>query len=441
MLERTFYTIGALLRVFPFAVLGYLPLADRLKISKKQLVFCILAFMAMIAILLNIFYPIKTGWWYPCFGVVVVICLILFALSVNVHYTKSFFIYLFVMHYTSFVIGTTNYFYMILHLKTSGLLESFIGYDVLYLCLLGLSSFSTIHLLYFRIKQILKINNNKVWRYLWIIPFVYTISFAAFCFATTNNILSIWQYLLITFSVNFSAFIVYLLILKMIVHTEENAVLRESAKSTAMQLSFEEEQYKNLRKNIEEAKAARHDLRHHLSVIKTLIKANDIENLNTYINQYMQSVPDNGKLMICENCAVNAIVQHYLELAGSQGIKTEVQIHIPQQISASSMDLCIVFGNLIENAIEACARMRPANSEKYIRISAKLQGKILGITVDNSFDGQINRINEKMISSKRNGEAGIGISSIKAVVEKYHGHTVFTAAQNEFQASLMLNLP
>lgn len=440
MLERILYATGALLRIFPFAVLGYIPLTDRLKISKKHLISCILGFMIMIIVCVTVFYPIKSSCWYAIFCCVI-ICLLFFStLVVNVHYTKSFFIFLFVTYYGSFVLGTTNYLYKVLILNT-GMKDLTANYIIIYLIIFLATIPFIIRILILRVKPLLKIHNTKVWNNLWIIPFLYTITFGAFSVATNNNILQMWQFLTITLSMNISFIFIYFLVLKMIIQTEENAVLRESANLAAMQISFAEEQYKNLSRSIEKAKATRHDLRHHLFAVQSLIKSNDIEHLSEYIDEYLQMMPDDSALTVCKNYAVNAIVQHYMKIANDEKIQTEIKINIPQQISVSNVDLCIIFGNLIENALEACARMTSDNAKKYIHVNARLRGKLVGITVDNSYEGPIMIKGQKIISSKRNGEEGIGISSVKAVVEKYHGTTEFKGANKEFQVSIMFNLP
>jgi Signal transduction histidine kinase regulating citrate/malate metabolism len=439
MLERVLYAIGALLRILPFAVLGYVPLSDRLKISKKHLIACILGFMVIIAFCETVFYPIASSCWYPIFCCVIVCLLVFFTLVVNVHYTKSSFIFLFVTYYGSFVLGTTNYLYRVLIVNT-GMKDLTANYIILYLLIFLVTIPVIIRILYFRVKPLLKMNNTKVWNNLWIIPFLYTITFAAFSVATNDNILHMWQFLTITLSMNISFMFICFLVLKMIIQTEENAVLRENANMTAMQVSFAEEQYKNLSRNIEKAKATRHDHRHHLLTIQALIQSNDLDHLNEYINEYLQIVSDDAVLTVCKNYAVNAIVQHYLKIADSEQIHTEVKISLPHQISVSNVDLCIIFGNLIENALEACVRMT-SDTEKYIHIHARLKGKILGITVDNSKEGAIIKKGNKFISSKRDEEEGIGISSVKAVVEKYHGHIEFNETDKGFQVSILFHLP
>lgn len=94
-------------------------------------------------------------------------------------------------------------------------------------------------------------------------------------------------------------------------------------------------------------------------------------------------------------------------------------------------DLCLVFGNLIENAIEACRRMDTSDSlnEKsshFIRLHAHVHYKTLIITMDNSFDGHVTIQNGKYRSSKMD-DYGIGLSSIRSVAGKYDGDVAFEA--------------
>jgi sensor histidine kinase YesM len=102
----------------------------------------------------------------------------------------------------------------------------------------------------------------------------------------------------------------------------------------------------------------------------------------------------------------------------------------------SDADLCIVFGNCVENAIEACQR---AGGERFIRIKSIIIGDMLAVTIDNSFDGILNQNNNTYQSRKHNGE-GIGISSVKAVARKYGGDAKFESKANVFQASVILRV-
>lgn len=108
---------------------------------------------------------------------------------------------------------------------------------------------------------------------------------------------------------------------------------------------------------------------------------------------------------------------------------------MPQGAGIAGTDLCIVFGNCLENAIEACERM--SSGKKFIRIKSEFRGAMLIILVDNSFEGAVRRDGETFLSSKRSG-SGIGVTSVQAVAKKYNGMAKFEPDKTVFHVSVML---
>jgi sensor histidine kinase YesM len=203
------------------------------------------------------------------------------------------------------------------------------------------------------------------------------------------------------------------------------------------QLELQGEHYETLQKRTEDTIMVRHDLRHHLSVIKSYIRTGEAEKLSEYISEYESSLPDDTKTAFCANYAVNSILRHYIAIAQKEGVRIDVHLELPEKLGVSDSDLCIIFGNCVENAVEACRKIK--TDEKFIKINAGQTGKMLAITIDNSFDGEINKNGDVFLSRKRDGE-GIGISSVKAVAQRYGGETRFETKGNIFQASVMLQL-
>jgi len=197
---------------------------------------------------------------------------------------------------------------------------------------------------------------------------------------------------------------------------------------------MQSEYYTNLQTHIAETKRAEHDLRHHLSLIQSYTSAGDINRLNDYLNKYMESLPDNRDIVFCENHAVNSILQYYLNIAKKESIEVDVLLEIPAIVSIPDSDLCIIFGNTVENAIEACRRV---DGERYVKIRSSLMENMFTIIIANSFDGTVNKEGDIYMSQKHEGE-GIGISSVKAVVEKYGESTQFETDGNEFRATIIL---
>jgi len=105
------------------------------------------------------------------------------------------------------------------------------------------------------------------------------------------------------------------------------------------------------------------------------------------------------------------------------------------------MDLCIIIGNFLENAVEACQRME--EGEKFIRIRSLIQGDYLTIVVENSFDGDWKEQDGVYLSRKREGTEntpfeGIGIASVKSICEKYGGRIVINADDNVWKSSALV---
>ncbi|MCL2820354.1 MAG: GHKL domain-containing protein [Oscillospiraceae bacterium] len=194
------------------------------------------------------------------------------------------------------------------------------------------------------------------------------------------------------------------------------------------------EYYTALSSHITETKRAEHDLRQHLTTIKAYNKGFEHEKLSGYLDELFKSIPDSSNITFCENFAVNSILHYYFSIAKKENIDIHINAEIPADTGINDTDLCIIFGNCIENAIEACCR---TDGDRYIKIQSKLFGEMLTIVITNSFDGNIQIENDKFMSQKRKGE-GIGISSVKAIVEKYGDSANFEKSNNEFNVKIIL---
>jgi len=200
------------------------------------------------------------------------------------------------------------------------------------------------------------------------------------------------------------------------------------------QLALQGVNYKMLQTHMDEVKKARHDLRHHLSVIQAFIDTGEEEKLAQYVSEYRAALPHDTVIAYCENYAINSVLLYYTSLAKKEGININVHTELPESVNVNDSDLCIIFGNSIENAIEACTRVE---KDKFINIKSMIIGDMLAIIIDNSFDGIITKRGGSFVSRKESG-GGIGVSSVKNIVRKYNGESRFEIKGKVFQASFML---
>ena len=165
----------------------------------------------------------------------------------------------------------------------------------------------------------------------------------------------------------------------------------------------------------------RHDLRHQLIAMREL-GTGDNQKLTDYIDTLIADIPA-AQESYCDNLAVNAVVSHYASLCKKNEIDCTIHLTVPQhckQITDGS--LCVIFGNLLENALEACMRM--TEGHRFIRLNSTLQYELLTITMDNSFDGKVTEENGRFRSRKRD-DFGIGLSSVQAMARKRQGDARF----------------
>ena len=180
----------------------------------------------------------------------------------------------------------------------------------------------------------------------------------------------------------------------------------------------------------------RHDLRHHLTVIQELADK-DNQPLQDYLSTLISDIPS-AEASFCENKAVNAVVAHHAALCQKNHISLTAELAVPEQTgNVTEGDLCVIFGNLLENALEACCRM--TEGDRFIKIRSSLQHQLLTITMDNSFDGKIHKKGGRFISSKRD-DFGIGLESVRSVAVKAGGNAEFRSQGNVFQSSVYIKL-
>lgn len=179
----------------------------------------------------------------------------------------------------------------------------------------------------------------------------------------------------------------------------------------------------------------RHDMRHHLNALMEL--AGDNPELQQYIQNLTDQIPQASKAF-CENRMVNAILSHYASICRDKGIELKLQMAVPaENANVDDSKLCVVFGNLLENAVEACCRM--PEGRKYIELNSQMHNGLLIVTMDNSFNGQVRRDGQKFYSSKRDAY-GIGLASIRSVALEAQGEAQFEGEGNVFHSSLYLRV-
>lgn len=203
--------------------------------------------------------------------------------------------------------------------------------------------------------------------------------------------------------------------------------------------------YKKITAGIEEARRARHDIRHHLNAISVLNRERKYDELDKYLENYTVSFRKLEDKQMCGYAIVDSILKYYIEKAEKQGITVKCDLStIKESYNFDIMDLTVLLGNLMENAIESCESL---NSIKpFIRIQMKKVNVSLLIQVENSCDQRAKDIpdftDESCFSSTKHTKwKGIGLKSMRLIAEKYGGSAEFKRKEGVFTSRFVLNIP
>ena len=211
----------------------------------------------------------------------------------------------------------------------------------------------------------------------------------------------------------------YVMFLMMAVSLNRNARLQQENHF----LSLQQERYENLCMAIEEARQARHDIRHHFVRLSTLAEQGDIEKIKEYLSAATGKISDYN-LHFCENQAVDSVFGYYSTIAERENIPFHALVSLPADLSIDEINLCLVFSNLLENAIVHSGSILPIDfivedHPEHVSFIVRDYGKGLSEEkLQNLFE--TGTYNNSRSSDSRKG-MGIGLSICKTIITAHHG--------------------
>lgn len=195
--------------------------------------------------------------------------------------------------------------------------------------------------------------------------------------------------------------------------------------------------YRMLEEQYRQSERLRHDMKNHIIALSGLFKSKEWEKLGDYLKKMESSSLETGG-DITGNKAVDALLYQKRKRAERENIEWECDVQIPKICCINEFDFCILFGNILDNALEACERLRCGEC-RFINIQAKIVKKCFLLEVKNSMD-----ITEKYadgFTNKENPqEHGIGLQNVGDVVHKYNGVVNIEAENGIFVISILMPL-
>ena len=229
--------------------------------------------------------------------------------------------------------------------------------------------------------------------------------------------------------INFLVFILYDFVVQTACAQYENELLQQ-------QVQVYENQIGIIMQGENKIKSLRHDMRHHLNELQYMIDKKGKLDALQHIDSMKSFLQNPDEIVESGNVEMDSLLNYMLRRAQRNLATVNVNVSIPENI-LSAFDINVILGNLLENAIEAAEQ----SEEKSLDVLICYKQGIMTIEIKNSFVGKLRRKQDVFLTTKaEKGNHGIGLNSVKHIVEKYDGLLKIETQETLFCVNVILYL-
>lgn len=194
--------------------------------------------------------------------------------------------------------------------------------------------------------------------------------------------------------------------------------------------------FRMLEQQYRQSESLRHDMKNHVIALSGLVERSEWTNIADYLKRMEQCADPGTGGEATGNSAVDALLYQKRKLAEKNSILWECDVQIPPACGIPEFDLCVLFGNLLDNALESCEKLS-SGEDRWIRIQAGPVKKCFLLEIKNCTD--LEHMDAIGSAGKHpvNGH-GIGLLNVQDVLRKYNGTLHMDLQDHLFVVSLLL---
>lgn len=227
-----------------------------------------------------------------------------------------------------------------------------------------------------------------------------------------------------------------------LVAAEHAAILRmidllsrqQAARAAEAQRKLLESQLAAEREFVAQARAYRHDTRHHVALLADYLEQGNTAGAKEYLAQYMTGLDGDALESYCENPVADALLRLTARRCRAGGVSYTIQAVIPEQLSLSGPELAAVLGNVLENAWEAA---RVCQTPR-LRVTAQVKGGSLLVEVENTVDHPSRFEDDLPLTTKPGG--GQGLKTVRRTLERHGGMLRCSQEGDHFDTQVVIPL-
>lgn len=207
-------------------------------------------------------------------------------------------------------------------------------------------------------------------------------------------------------------------------------------KLSAYQHDLIETHYSEVDNMYRKMRGWRHDYRNHIQTMKVLAAEGDLDALKKYLDKLDEDLNTVDVVVKTGNKMTDAILNSKISLAKSKGINVIADAKVPVELKMSDIDLCIVIGNLFDNAIEASLAL--PEEERLIRLYMDIKNTQLYMCLTNFTSvKKLKKQGGRYVTTKGEGH-GFGLVRVDDIIERYGGYISRNSEDGAFTTEIML---
>ena len=194
--------------------------------------------------------------------------------------------------------------------------------------------------------------------------------------------------------------------------------------------------YREVENMYRQIRGWRHDYRNHIQVMKALAAKGDLAGIQAYLDELDTDLNTVDTVIKTGNAMADAILNSKISLAKSRRIPVQADAHIPVKLRMSELDLCVILGNLFDNAIEASLAL--PEDQRLIRVYMDMKGTQLYISFTNFTAAKKQRkLGQRFATTKGEGH-GFGLVRIDNIIDRLDGYLSRNSEDGAFTTEILI---
>lgn len=219
-----------------------------------------------------------------------------------------------------------------------------------------------------------------------------------------------------------------ILVAAVVILVFKNRSIRREKEFLLLKEEMEQHKYEELRGSVEKNRELVHDMKNHYLVIRGYIDSGDYDSLARYVDSLQEGIARTDTWVYTGNHVLDLILGQKRSTAREKGISFDLQASPLSRLPFAEREICALFGNLLDNAIEACERMGTDGKEagtdtgKEIHVKIEQRNQMLYVEIQNTAEKAPEKKGRGFLTDKEDGTLhGYGLKSVERIVEEHDG--------------------